>query len=132
MAWAISPIFIRRGLNNLASPLLGVTVGMFACTLAYGLALFFRASEDATPIPPQALLLQIGAGALVGLSTWARWIALDLAQVAVVLALGRISVPVVLILSPFLVGKKLERVTMQIWVGAILIVAGSLLIVFYR
>jgi uncharacterized membrane protein len=54
-----------------------------------------------------------------------------MAPVAVVLALGRLNVPVVLLLSPLLVGRKQERVTARIWLGAGLIVAGSLILNLY-
>jgi uncharacterized membrane protein len=48
-----------------------------------------------------------------------------------VLALGRLNVPVVILLSPILVGKAQENVTVRVWIGAILIVAGSLILNFY-
>lgn len=132
LCFAISPIFIRNGLKGLPSPLLGVTIGMVTCVIAYGLTLLLlHGRPRGTPVPLNVLLLQFAAGGLVGLSTWARWIALDLAPVAVVLALGRINVPVVILLSPLLIGRKLERVTARVWVGAALIVSGSLLLIFY-
>lgn len=133
LCWAVSPIFIRRGLEDLPSPLLGVTVGMAATAATYAVALLFRRGREAPiPISRGVLLLQIVAGVLVGLSTWARWIALDLAPVGVVLALGRLSVPVVIVLAPLMVGQHLERVTGRVWLGAGLIVGGSLLLIFYR
>jgi uncharacterized membrane protein len=133
LCFAISPIFIRGGLEGLPSPLLGVTIGMITCAIAYGLTLLLvRRRSHTTPVSSDALLFQLAAGILIGLSTWARWIALDLAPVAVVLALGRINVPVVIWLSPLLVGRKLEPVTPRVWLGAALIVCGSLLLIFYR
>ena len=134
VCFASSPLFIRAGLEGLPSPLLGVTVGMLVCTVAYGLLLLTRRGDGAMTLPaiPRAiLLLQIVAGVFVGLSTWARWIALDLAPVGVVLALGRINVPQVLLLAPIIVGHKLERVTLRVWLGAALIVAGSLILIFF-
>ncbi|MFQ5859569.1 MAG: EamA family transporter [Anaerolineae bacterium] len=145
LCWAISPIFIRRGLKDLPSPLLGVTVGMIACVVAYGLVLLLRRGQflrrgsgqgsgqaRGTPIPHDALFSQLMAGVLVGLATWARYIALDLAPVAVVVALGRVSAPTVILVAPLVVGRHLERVTARVWLGAALIVAGSLLLVLYR
>ena len=126
-----SGVFTKYGLEELPSPLLGVTIGMIVCLIAYLLLLFFqRGNSPAVPIPRQTLLLQILAGVLVGLATWARWIALDLAPLAIVAALGRLSVPLVLLLAPFLIGQKLERVTLRLWFGAGLIIAGSLLLTF--
>jgi uncharacterized membrane protein len=79
-----------------------------------------------------ALSFKLLAGVLVGLSTWARWIALDLAEVATVLALSLVSVPIVNLFSPLLVGRQLERVTAQVWLGSSLIIGGSLLAIFNR
>jgi drug/metabolite transporter (DMT)-like permease len=37
LCWAVSPILIRRGLAGLPSPLLGVTIGLVAATVAFAL-----------------------------------------------------------------------------------------------
>lgn len=133
LVWAISPIFIRYGLTGLPSPLLGVTVGMVASVAAYGVVLLARGSRASrAPVPRDALFIKLVAGVLVGLSVWARWIALALAPVGVVLALTLMSVPVVLVLSPRVVGRHLERVTSRIWLGAGLTVGGCLVLVLPR
>jgi uncharacterized membrane protein len=132
ICFAISAIFIRNGLEELPSPLLGVSVSMVVTALAYGLLLFFRrrAIRQDT-ISRSAWLFQLAAGAIGGLATWARWVALDMAPVAVVMALGRLNVPVVIFLAPLLVGRKAERVTARVWLGAALIVAGAVLLNLY-
>ena len=132
ICFAISAIFIRNGLQGLPSPLLGVTVGMIITTAAYGVLLLLRRKQIRQgPIPAEAWLFQVAAGAFVGLATWARWIALDMAPVAVVMALGRTNVPVVILLAPLLVGRKAERVTARVWLGAALIVAGAVILNLY-
>jgi len=132
VCFSVSPIFIRRGLSDLASPLLGVTIGMGFSALAYGIMLLFRRKQIRQgPIPRDALWFQLAASFFVGISTWLRWIALDMAPVSVVLALGRLNVPVVILLAPMLVGKAVENVTLRVWLGAVLIVAGSLILNFY-
>jgi uncharacterized membrane protein len=132
ICFATSAVFIRNGLEGLPSPLQGVTVGMVITSVVYGVVLLFRRKQIRQgPIPRDAWLFQIAAGAIVGLSTWARWIALDMAPVAVVMALGRTNVPVVIFLAPLLVGRKAERVTAQVWLGAALIVAGAVLLNLY-
>ncbi len=133
LCWAISPIFIRYGLAELHSPLLGVTLGMTASALGYGVALAIRTLRSPWPsVTMDAFSFKVLAGVLVGLSTWARWIALDLAAVATVLALTLISVPIVNLLSPLLVGQQLERVTAQVWLGSFLIIGGSLVLISAR
>lgn len=132
LCFSISPIFIRGGLKDLPSPLLGVTIGMGFSTLAYGVSLLLRRNRlIREPITKDALFFQIAASAFVGFSTWTRWIALDKAPVSVVLSLGRLNVPVVILLSPLLVGKAAENVTRRVWLGAALIVGGSIILNFY-
>jgi uncharacterized membrane protein len=132
VCFAISAIFIRNGLEGLPSPLLGVSIGMSITAVVYGVLLVFRRKQiQQGPIPWDAWLFQVAAGAIVGLATWARWIALDMAPVAVVMALGRTNVPVVIFLAPLLVGRKAERVTARVWLGAGLIIAGAVILNLY-
>lgn len=131
LCFSISPIFIRGGLDELGSPLLGVTIGMAVSAIAYGIILLLRRERlNLNQVPRDSLYYQVAAGLFVGASTWIRWLALTMAPVAVVLALGRLNVPVVIILSIFLIGQKEERVTGRVWLGATLVVAGSLLLIF--
>ena len=46
------------------------------------------------------------------------------------LAITMVSTPVVILLSPYVSGKHLERVTVMLWVGAALILGGALLLTF--
>jgi uncharacterized membrane protein len=132
ICFAISAIFIRNGLEGLPSPLLGVSVGMIITAGVYGVVLIFRRNQiQQGPIPRDAWLFEVAAGTIVGLATWARWIALDMAPVAVVMTLGRTNVPVVIFLAPLLVGRKAERVTARVWLGAALIVAGAVILNLY-
>jgi drug/metabolite transporter (DMT)-like permease len=132
LCFSISPIFIRGGLKDLPSPLLGVTIGMGLSALAYGVTLFFKRTQwMREPLTNDALFFQLAASVFVGLSTWTRWVAFDKAPVSVVLSLGRLNVPVVILLSPLLVGNAQENVTLRVWLGAILIVAGSIILNFY-
>lgn len=130
LCWAISPIFIRRGLEGLDAPLAGVTASMLAAVVAYGLALSVRPSRVGSgSVSRAAWAWKLGAGVLVGLSTWTRWYALSLAPVAVVLALGLLSVPTVMVLAPLLVGRHVERVTAPVVAGAALVIAGALILI---
>lgn len=127
ICWSLSPIFIRTGLTGLPSPLIGVTVGLSFSALGYAVLLAIRRQPSDLGVDSlDAFVFKVLAGVLVGLSTWMRWIALDLAPVAIVLALVLVSVPVVNVISPLLVGKNVERVTGKVWMGSSLVVAGSL------
>lgn len=129
--WALSPIFIRVGLQGLPSPMLGVTIGVTASAISYAIVLLWQRERwFGVPITNEAWTFKLSAGLLVGLSTWMRWVALDLAPVAVVLALTMISSPLVILLSPLISGKHLERVTAMLWAGTGLILFGALLLTF--
>jgi drug/metabolite transporter (DMT)-like permease len=127
LCWAVSPILIRKGLDGLPSPLLGLTIGLVAATIACGLAM---APARRRPSPArQAMAWKLVAGTLVGVSTWARWYAVALVPVAVVLGLGLLSVPTVLAVAPLLVGRHEERVTPAVVAGSALVVAGALVVI---
>jgi drug/metabolite transporter (DMT)-like permease len=129
LCWSISPTFTRLGLAGLDSPLLGVTLGLTASSICYGVLLVVRGLPELSAITTDALVFKVIAGVLVGLATWLRWIALDMAPVAVVLAISLISVPTVNLLTPMVVKKHLERVTGPVWGGSALIIAGSLVLI---
>lgn len=131
--WSLSPTFIRQGLQGLPSPLLGVTVGIGFSAAAYAILLAVRSRQASLgSVSLDSLAFKLVAGLLVGLSTWMRWIALDLAPVALVLAITLVSVPVVNLLSPLVVGRKVEQVTAQVWLGSGLVVSGSLVLILHR
>jgi drug/metabolite transporter (DMT)-like permease len=128
--WALSAVMTVEALEGFDSPLLGVTLGMLAATAGMGAGLAARGSLRAVrAIAHEALALKMLAGAVVAVATWSRLIALDESEVGVVLALNLISVPIVLVLAPLMVGRHLEPVTARVWAGAALVIAGSLALI---
>jgi len=137
LCFSSSSIFIRYGLETIPSPLIGVTIGMVFCTSAYGLILIVRFRnqiEKAKKISysRQGIFLLFFGGIFLGFGTLSRWIAIDLAPIAIVIGLSGLTVPVVLMLSPLLMGRSLENVTIRLWLGAGLVIIGSSLITFSR
>jgi drug/metabolite transporter (DMT)-like permease len=131
LTWSISPIFIARGLEGFDSPLAGLVVGLIVAVGAYAAlyAVWRGMGEARRSIARSVTGLKLLAGALVALSTWWRWAALDDVTVGVVLALNLLSVPIVLVLAPILAGRAMERVTVALWAGAGMVVGGALLLV---
>ena len=125
--WALSPVFTVHGLDGIRSPLLGVSIGLVAAAAAYAVALAARGSRlGLAAIAARRAAAQAARGVLVAFATWWRWIALDDATVGVVLALGLLSVPVVLFLAPLMAGAHLEQRDARVWAGAALVVGGAL------
>jgi drug/metabolite transporter (DMT)-like permease len=133
MCWATSPVLIRQALEGLPSPLLGVELGMIACALSYGFLFWLgrKRQTEGAPTREAILLLTIG-GVISGAAIWARWAAIELTSVAIVTTLSLFSVVVVMILSPFIVGGKQEKPTAQAIFGAVMIVAGSVILVLFQ
>jgi len=129
--WALSPVFTVEGLDELDSPLLGVTIGMVFSVVAYALVLAAAPGErrSALDLPREGVALKLISGVLVALSIWGRWLALDVADVGVVLALNLLAVPTVLLLAPVIAGRHVEYVDARIWLGAGLVVAGTLILI---
>ena len=130
-AWGLSPIFIRKGLDLFDSPLLGLTLGLAAALVAYIVLLALRGVPAGRAAVGDAPWLKIAAGVLVALSTWGRWVALEGTSVGNVLALGLMSVPIVLLVSPAWMGPESESASAVVWLGAALVVAGSLVLVVH-
>lgn len=129
--WALSAVLTVEALEGLDSPLLGVTLGLLAATAALGGALVARGSFTTAvrSIARNTLALKVAAAVLVAFATWFRLLALDDADVAVVLAANLVSVPVVLVLAPLLVGRHLEQADARIWGGGALVVGGILALI---
>ena len=137
LCFSSSSIFIRYGLETVPSPLFGVSVGMVFCTATYGLILLLRLkrSFDAQASFSYGLegwILLVIAGILLGFGTLSRWIAIDLAPIALVVSLSGLSIPVVLLLSPILMGRKEENVTLRVWLGAGFIITGATILTFFE
>lgn len=129
--WALSPIFILRGLEGFDSPVAGLTVGLVVSVLTYApaLVLIRGAGRAWTAVKESVGPLKAIAGVLVAVATWWRWAALEETGVGVVLALNLLSVPTVLLLAPIISGRQLERVTLGLWAGAGLVISGALVLV---
>jgi drug/metabolite transporter (DMT)-like permease len=126
--WALSPIFTIEGLKDLDSPLLGVTIGVAASAAAY--AVWLTASSMRVSLGERsAAPFKLAVGFLVAVATWFRFIALEHTAVATVLALNMLAVPVVLLMAPVVAGRHVERVTLKVWAGSLLVMAGALVLI---
>jgi drug/metabolite transporter (DMT)-like permease len=129
--WALSPVFILRGLEGFDSPVAGLTVGLIVSVALYAplYALWRGGTRAWAAVKGSVGKLKLLAGVLVAVSTWWRWAALEDATVGAVLALNLLSVPVVLFLAPVMAGRHIERVTAGLWAGAALVVSGALILI---
>jgi len=76
-------------------------------------------------------LWQAVAGALVGLGTLCRWIALSFTTAAIVTTLGRAALLITVGLGSVLLGNDLEPISSRVRWGALLIVIGATIVVLF-
>ncbi|MBN1266732.1 MAG: DMT family transporter [Anaerolineales bacterium] len=133
LCWAISPVFIQRGIEGLPSYIWGTAVGSFFASLVYLFWFLLRNRiRGINPAyPRRAVYWQIAGGLASGLGILFRNIALESTQVAVVIALAQISALLTLLLGPVLLGRAFkERITPRLIFGIVSIVSGSVLILY--
>ncbi|HZN89948.1 MAG TPA: DMT family transporter [Thermoleophilaceae bacterium] len=128
--WALSAVLTVDALEGLDSPLLGVTLGLLAATITLGGMLVARDSLGAIRmIARDTLTLKLIAALVVAFATWFRLLALGDTDVAVVLAVNLVAVPVTLLLAPLMVGRHLEQADVRVWLGGLLVIVGVLALI---
>lgn len=130
VSWGTSPLFIRWGLEGLPYPLLGVTVGMFAAALAYGISLTVTGRWSGSGAIPRSNALWLTlAGLIVAIAIASQWASYDLIEIAVAITLMQLSAPVVVATAPLIIGTEMERITSPLVIGTGLIMAGSIIVI---
>ncbi len=127
--WALSALFTVDGLQDFSYPLLGVTVGMAAAALPYGLLLLIDRAPVTWADARADLPLKLLAGTLVAVATWWRWLGLETTSIGVVLALQLLSVPTVLVTAPLIARRGDEVVSTRLAVGTAVVLAGALALI---
>lgn len=130
--WALSPVFVRFGREGLPDPLLGVGVGFLAAFLAYAAALAAtgRWRHLASVWPRRTAVLLAGISIAVAIGT--QWRSFDLIEIAIATSIMQISVPIVVVTAPLIVGTEFEKITLPLVIGTLLVVGGSTLTVLAR
>ena len=92
-----------------------------------------KKGKELLKINNKHLMWQMAAGIAGGLGILSRNIALETTQVAVVIGLVQLQILITLILGPIIQGKAdRERITTKLIVGVVLILGGTVLIIFGR
>ena len=127
--WGVTPVMIRRGLEDLPAPLLGVAIGMFGAAVL-GLIVVRSGLRPQMGGPvrsvwPWVLL----SGIIVGLAITSQWQAFDSIEISIAITLFQISTPVVVFAAPLIGRTPLERPTPVMLAGMAAIVGGSVLVI---
>ena len=127
--WGITPVMIRRGLEDLPAPLLGVAMGMLGAAIA-GLAIVRSGVRPSVGGPVRSVAPWILlSGVIVGLAITFQWQAFDAIEISIAITLFQISTPVVVFAAPLIARTTLERPTRVMLIGMAAIVGGSVLVI---
>lgn len=126
LSFSVSPIFVRLGMEEGASAEIGLTVGLTAAAVSWVvvMSIFDRAALDVRRLRgSRPVLWETAAAATIVTGTWLRYLAMALIPLAIVSAVGRVNILVILLLSR-------RTTTLRLWIGGALIIAGTALFSF--
>ena len=133
LCYASSTIFIKKGLIEFDSPLLGATISQIFSALIFGIFLIGSNQfggmrfKDIFSLNRKSVLLLVIAGTLITAGTMLRWTALSIAPVVIVTPIFGV-IPLITVGLSHLMLRSLERVTTRTWIGTGFVVLGSALI----
>lgn len=133
LSWGITPVLIKKGLESLPSPLVGLTLAMAGAGVVYAVILGTRGRlmPVFSSLRDSGGLWQMVAGTLISLGTLCRWVALSFTTAAIVTTLSRASLLITVGLGGTLLGRDLEPVTSRVRWGALLIVIGATIVALF-
>ncbi len=124
LAFSVSPIFVRLGMAEGHSAEIGLAIGLIAAALAYFLVLVCSDRQSLHLGAAGEWRLagwELAAALSIVTGTWLRYEAMALVPLAIVSALGRVNILVILLIAR-------RSVKLRVWVGGFLIIAGSVLL----
>lgn len=101
----------------------GLTIGLTAAAVSYVVVLLVidRPALDLRRLPGwRPVGWESAAAAAIVTGTWLRYLAMAMIPLAIVSAVGRVNILVILLLSR-------RTTTLRLWVGGALIIAGTVL-----
>lgn len=129
--WGISPILIRKGLEGLPYPILGLTFGIGVTVVLYGVGVTLTKGWGKR-VPARALMWMSLGGVTGALAISAQWISFSLTTIAIALSLQQMAVLVVIALVPFMFREPFERISTMLLVGTAAMLAGTTLVVLAK
>lgn len=127
--WGLSPIFIRKGLEGLDEPVVGVTVGLAAALVVHGIGLSLAGMWKRPAPPPMAYRWMLAGGATGAIAITASWVSFSRTTIAISITVQQLATLVVIGLAPLVFDAKQERLTISLAIGTAAMIAGAVLVV---
>jgi drug/metabolite transporter (DMT)-like permease len=130
LCWGSSPMLIRKGLEGLDAPVLGLTVGLGAALVVGAFGLASIGGFERSGWSRSAIRWAVLGGVTGALGISAQWISYGLVEVAVAITVQQLATIVVLVLAPFMFDSRFERPTLLLVSGTAAMLAGSVIVVW--
>jgi DME family drug/metabolite transporter len=126
IAYAASQVIAREGVSELEAPLVGTMIALVFASVAF-VPLAIRSLSTPSTDARRGALFFAGAGIFSATGVASMFLAIERAEVVVVSPISSTHPLFTLLLAAILL-RDLERITMTIVIGALLVVAGIVLI----
>lgn len=130
LCWGITAVLAKWGVTHLAPPLAGATIALLSGTILLTLAGGWKQSDNSLKGKKGTVFFALG-GMTAAAGVIGQYYALSFSPVTIVSPFVNSSPLLVLILVRLFLGR-LERITPRLVAGALLIVAGGILIVLTK
>ena len=128
--WGTSPMLIRKGLEGLDEPVLGLTIGLGAALVLHAAGLTV-AGMWKWPKMPRATYKWMMLGGLTGaIGIGAQWVSFGLTTIAIAITVQQLATLVIVALAPVLFDAKFEKLTPPLILGTLSMLAGSAIVVW--
>ncbi|MEW6672801.1 MAG: DMT family transporter [Thermodesulfobacteriota bacterium] len=128
LAWGISPIFVKLGLEGTGAAIPGAFISFLAATVSLGITLIGRRRRtDVDQLTPMTAGMFFGAGIFSFSANLVRYLALSLAPASVVTPLASTE-PVFVMIFSFIFNRQLEIFSRPVIIGSLLVMAGTILL----
>lgn len=128
VCWGTSPLLIRRGLEGLDSPVLGLTVGLGVALLIGGVGLAFAGDRLVGTWDRRAVGWMMLGGVTGAVGIGAQWISFGLTTIAISITVQQLATLVVVGLAPIMFDAAFERINLALASGTMAMVAGSVIV----
>ncbi|MGF1667922.1 MAG: EamA family transporter [Acidimicrobiia bacterium] len=127
--WGTSPMLIRKGLEGIDAPVLGLAVGLGAALVVHAVVLTATGRWTSEPFDRRAIVWMALGGLTGAVAISSQWISFGLTTIAIAITVQQLATLVVVALAPIMFGT-IERPNALLLAGTATMLAGSALVVW--
>ena len=128
--WGTSPMLIRKGLEGLDEPVLGLTVGLAVALAVHAVGLTMVGQWKRSRPPRAAYMWMLAGGVTGAIGISAQWVSFGLTTIAIAITVQQLATLVVVGLAPIMFDAKLERLNASLAAGTVAMIAGAVIVVW--